>query len=80
MKTIIYHYRGPIERGNGKPGYDWRSGYSANSETGAPLFPWMTYAECKEDARQQGARARFSRPAAFALSSPRGTVTGSGNA
>lgn len=37
-KPIIeYHYRGQVERGNGKPGYDWHNGYSVGWD-GAGAF------------------------------------------
>ena len=59
--VITYHYRGMIERGNGKPGYTWYEGYSAIGENGGVLYPWMTYRECQRDAKAQGARAVFFR-------------------
>ena len=60
-KTITYYYRGLIERGNGKPGYDWKEGYSANSEDGRELHPASTKHECQQEAKQQGAKAIFVR-------------------
>lgn len=57
-KTITYYYRGLIERG---PNYTWREGYSAQSETGGILYPWMTKRECQHDARVKGAKAIFVR-------------------
>lgn len=59
MKTIVYHHRGQVERGNGKSGYDWHDGYSENAEDGSATFPWMTKAECRQDAKAQGAKAAF---------------------
>lgn len=59
--TITYHYRGMIERGNGKPGYTWHEGWSENSESGHPLYGWMTKRECQKEARDQGAKAVFVR-------------------
>lgn len=59
MNTITYTYRGPVERGNGKPGYDWHDGYSETTDTGAVLYPWMTFRECQQDARKRNACAVF---------------------
>jgi len=61
-KIITYTYRGQIERGNGKPGYDWHEGYSQDSSEGLPLYPWMTKRECFADAKAQGAQAQFYTP------------------
>jgi hypothetical protein len=61
-KTITYHYRGMIERGNGKPGYSWREGYSAEGPNGEVTYPWLTYRECQRDAKAEGCRAVFKRP------------------
>lgn len=61
-KIIEYFHRGRIERGNGKPGYDWHEGYSANAADGSTLYPWMTRLECIADARAQGAKALFHYP------------------
>lgn len=58
-KTITYTYRGQVERGNGKPGYDWHRGYSETTESGGILCPWMTRAECIADAKGRGAVAQF---------------------
>lgn len=63
MKTIIYVYRGQIERGNGQPGYSWADGFSETSRDGLPLYPWLTRAECFKDAKAQGAIAGFERAA-----------------
>jgi hypothetical protein len=57
-KTITYYYRGLIERG---ANYDWREGFSADSAEGRTLYPWNTKRECQAEAKQQGARAIFSR-------------------
>jgi hypothetical protein len=62
MKTITYYYRGCIERGNGKPGYDWHNGYSENNAEGSALYPWNTRRECQAEARAQGATAQFIDP------------------
>lgn len=59
MGTITYYYRGQIERGNGKPGYDWHNGYSENSSAGGALAPWMTKRECQQDAKSKNAQAIF---------------------
>lgn len=59
--TITYYYRGMIERGNGKPGYDWREGYSERGENGGVIYPWHTKAECRREARALGRMARFER-------------------
>jgi len=64
-KTIVYYFRGNVERGTGKPiPYRWHAGYSENSADGSVLYPWMTYTECLADARKRGARAvcRFVTP------------------
>ena len=58
-KYIVYEYRGKIEIGNGKPGYDWHPGYSETSESGLISYPWMTRRECQQQARSQGCIARF---------------------
>lgn len=56
---MTFYYRGMIERGNGKPGYDWHNGYSENGADGSPLYPWQTRRECQAEARSNGANARF---------------------
>jgi len=61
-KTITYVYRGQVEHGNGKPGYDWYDGYSQDSLDGLPLYPWMTRRECQADAKYQGGVAQFYTP------------------
>jgi hypothetical protein len=53
-----YHYRGQIER---VPNYDWRDGYSENSDRGLPLYPWMTRGECRSAAKRDGYKAAFYR-------------------
>jgi hypothetical protein len=55
-ETIVYTYRGPIERG---ARYEWRDGYSATGAGGGILYPWMTKRECQANARSQGKRAVF---------------------
>jgi len=57
-RTITYYYRGMIERG---ANYDWKEGYSAQSENDRPLYPWSTKRECQHEAKLQGARAVFVR-------------------
>jgi hypothetical protein len=57
-KTITYYYRGMIERG---ANYDWREGWSANSEEGQTLYPWNTKRECQAEAKTKGAKAVFVR-------------------
>jgi len=61
-KTIVYFYRGGTERPDGRS-YRWHDGYSAMSANGNTLYPWMTKAECRSNARAQGARAEFNVPA-----------------
>lgn len=60
-RIITYTYRGEVERGNGKPGYSRFSGYSETAEDGSVHYPWMTYRECQQAAKAQGATARFVR-------------------
>lgn len=75
MKTpeILYHIRGQVERGNGRGGYLWFSGYSETTADGSILYPWMTAAECRDQARSQGAVARFDKePAPCSDSGPQG--------
>lgn len=60
MNTITYIYRGQVERGDGKPGYDWHAAYSETSPEGQVLYPWMTHAECLADAKSRHARAVFT--------------------
>jgi len=57
LATIIYYYRGQVERGTGGPGYRWHAGYSENAADGSALYPWMTHRECRIDAAKRGARA-----------------------
>ena len=56
--TIVYTYRGQIERG---ADYHWADGYSETLPSGAILYPWMTKQECRHDAVVHGARAVFAR-------------------
>ena len=57
MNTIVYTYRGQIEVGTGGRGRP--PGYSETKPDGAILYPWMTAAECRADARARGAVAVF---------------------
>lgn len=57
--AMVYTYRGLIERGNGKPGYDWRAGYSETMPGGLVVYPWQTYRECQAEAKAHGCRAIF---------------------
>lgn len=56
---IVYEYRGGIERGNGKPGYDWHSGFSPTTKEGHVVYPWLTKRECQRDAKRYGSKAVF---------------------
>ncbi len=56
-RTIIYTFRGQIERG---ADYHWVDGYSETIE-GRVVYPWMTKGECQSEAKQQGKRAIFIR-------------------
>ena len=58
---VEYHYRGQIERGNGKGGYVWRDGYSETSAEGYVSYPWNTYRECQRAAKSEGKTAVFFR-------------------
>ncbi len=61
MASVTYFYRGMIERWSpSRRGYVWRRGYSAAGERGGVLYPWSTRAECREEARREGATAEFS--------------------
>lgn len=57
-RVITYYYRGMIERG---PNYDWREGWSAQSDNNRPLYPWSTKRECQSEANSKGAKAVFVR-------------------
>lgn len=57
-RIITYYYRGLIERG---ADYHWTEGYSENSESGHPIYPWSTKRECQRAAKQQDAKAVFVR-------------------
>lgn len=60
MVTVTYVYRGRIERWSAsRRSYVWRRGYSATGESGGPLYPWSTKAECRAEARRDGATAVF---------------------
>ncbi len=56
-----YHYRGRIERPDGRGSYRWVEGWSENGETGGVLYPWMTRAEARQEAKRSGGRAVFRR-------------------
>jgi hypothetical protein len=56
IEEKVYFYRGNIERG---AHYEWHRGYSEKGPTGGVIFPWLTQAECRADARTYGLRARF---------------------
>ena len=58
MDSIIYFYRGGVERGTGN-GYAWRDGYSEAAADGSVTYPWMTARECQVDAHKRGAVAKF---------------------
>jgi hypothetical protein len=47
-----------IERG---ARYQWRQGYSATTEEGKTLYPWLTKEECRTEASAEGKRAIFYR-------------------
>lgn len=59
-REIIYHFRGGVERGIGGS-YVWRDGYSETTADGGVLYPWMTWKECRHDAKIQGGKAVFYR-------------------
>ena len=57
-REIRYYYRvGMVERGNGKPGYDWLDGYS--TEPNGHSQPWLTFRECQREAKSDNVRAIF---------------------
>jgi hypothetical protein len=58
MKTIVYTFRGRVERPY-RRGYEWHEAYSETSADGNPLYPWLTKAEARADAKRQGGRATF---------------------
>lgn len=59
MKKIRYYYRGPVEVGNGKPGYTWVNGYSETAPDGGVMYPLMSKRDCRHDAKCKGATAIF---------------------
>lgn len=59
-KEIIYHYRGPVERGGPRGGWFWRDGYSIQGKYG-PSYPWLTKPEARQEAKSMGGRAVFMR-------------------
>jgi len=73
-KKITYTYRGEIEvgttvirRGKYCPSYRWTPGYSATTDDGGVLFPWMTRAQCCANARSQSGRPTFVRETRVAV-------------
>ncbi len=48
---IVYTYRGGVERGIGGR-YEWRNGYSATTNSGGVLYPWLTTREAQRQARE----------------------------
>lgn len=60
MNTIVYEYRGGVERVSGNT-YQWFDGYSERNKDGAITYPWMTARECQKDARNRGAVAKMER-------------------
>lgn len=65
LPTIVYTYRGMVERVVHRPdrrtSYRWVPGYSAASRFGKGwcLYPWRTRRECQLAARAAGKRALF---------------------
>lgn len=61
----LYKFRGGIERVKGRRNrvgtYVWHNGYSEDDGSGGVLYPWMTKAECRRDARTTGHVATFNR-------------------
>lgn len=57
-KTLVYRYRGRIERGAGNK-YVWHMGYSLTMADGGVLYPWMTRRECQAEAERYGKKAVF---------------------
>ena len=47
MKTIVYTYRGDVERVRGNA-YVWVNGYSETTDGGNVLYPWMTKREAPQ--------------------------------
>ena len=61
-EPTIYTFRGSIERPSTRhrrPSYRLFDGYSATTEDGAVLYPWMTKRECRAEAKADGKRAVF---------------------
>ena len=60
MTGVILFVRGDlIERGNGKPGYDWKQGYNEMNSEGFLTFPGVTRREAQAYAKAQGKKAKF---------------------
>lgn len=57
QKVIVYYYRGHTERGAGRS-YVWKDGYS-ETVGGHVLYPYLTKAEARHDAKVRGAKAVF---------------------
>ena len=57
-KTLVYRYRGVIERDAGGK-YVWRNGYSLTTADGGVLYPWMTRRACQAEAKRYGKKAVF---------------------
>lgn len=56
----FYYYRGGVERWrHASQSYRWSRGYSAYSKAGSVLYPWMTSAECRDEARRDGVTPVF---------------------
>lgn len=51
-----YYFRGLIECGKH---FNWTNGYSADSENGNVLYPWMTKRQCQREAKSLGLKAVF---------------------
>ena len=60
-QVMTYYYRGLVERGTRWFGFRWAEGFSANGESGGPLYPWLTKPEARLEAKSQGLRAVFIR-------------------
>lgn len=66
MRIITYIYRGPIEVPNRRKlvrgwqlSYRRTAGYSEDVGEGETTYPWLTRKQCREEAKDQGARAKF---------------------
>lgn len=54
--TILYKYRGAVERGSRR---EMRPAFSPDGESGGVIQPWLTMRECQAQARAEGKRAAF---------------------